>query len=223
MLDMQPVIAILPELKTALFETFYMLSITISLGILLGGIVGTVLYITRAGSMSENKWLNTVLNAVVNFIRSFPFLILAISIVPLTRLIVGTSIGTTAAIVPMTISCIPYFARFVEAALLEVNRGVIEAAQAMGATKFQIIHKVLFSEARSGIANAITIISISYFSYSTIVGIVGGGGIGDFAIRYGFHRFETDILIFTVFIIILIVQTIQFTGNYFVKKLDKRL
>lgn len=219
----EKVIGVWPEIQTALGETFYMLSVTIVLGIIFGGIVGTALYLTREGSISSNKLLNGVLNAVVNFIRSFPFLILAISIVPLTRLIVGTSIGTTAAIVPMTISCIPYFARFVEAALLEVNRGVIEAAEAMGATKFQIVHKVLFSEARAAIVNSITIVTVSYFSYSTIVGIVGGGGIGDFAIRYGFHRFETDILIVTVLIIIFIVQIIQFTGNYFVKRLDKRI
>ncbi|MDM1342527.1 MULTISPECIES: methionine ABC transporter permease [Acinetobacter] len=219
----EKVIGVWPEIQTALGETFYMLSVTIVLGIIFGGIVGTALYLTREGSISSNKLLNGVLNAVVNFIRSFPFLILAISIVPLTRLIVGTSIGTTAAIVPMTISCIPYFARFVEAALLEVNRGVIEAAEAMGATKFQIVHKVLFSEARAAIVNSITIVTVSYFSYSTIVGIVGGGGIGDFAIRYGFHRFETDILIITVLIIIFIVQIIQFTGNYFVKHLDKRI
>lgn len=218
----EKVMGVWPEIQTALGETFYMLSVTILLGIIFGGIVGTALYLTRDGSISSNQLVNGILNAVVNFIRSFPFLILAISIVPLTRLIVGTSIGTTAAIVPMTISCIPYFARFVEAALLEVNRGVIEAAEAMGATKFQIIHKVLFSEARAAIVNSITIVTVSYFSYSTIVGIVGGGGIGDFAIRYGFHRFETDILIFTVLIIIFIVQIIQFTGNYFVKRLDKR-
>src|SRR5690606_35051205 len=180
----EKVIGIWPEIQTALGETFYMLSVTIFLGIIFGGIVGTALYLTREGSISSNNLVNGILNAVVNFIRSFPFLILAISIVPLTRLIVGTSIGTTAAIVPMTISCIPYFARFVEAALLEVNRGVIEAAEAMGATKFQIVHKVLFSEARAAIVNSITIVTVSYFSYSTIVGIVGGGGIGDFAIRY---------------------------------------
>jgi|SRR5690606_12816346 len=216
------VIPVIPELKVAILQTFYMVSVTVILGVIFGTLVGTLLYLTRTGSISANKPMNTILNAIVNFIRSFPFLILAIAIVPLTRLIVGTSIGTTAAIVPLTISCIPYFARFVESALLEVNRGVIEAAQAMGATKFQIVHKVLFSEARSGLANAITIITISYFSYSTIVGIVGGGGIGDFAIRYGFYRFETTVLIVTIAIIILIVQLIQFTGNYIVKKLDKR-
>ena len=216
------VIPVIPELKVAILQTFYMVSVTVILGVIFGTLVGTLLYLTRTGSISANKPMNTILNAIVNFIRSFPFLILAIAIVPLTRLIVGTSIGTTAAIVPLTISCIPYFARFVESALLEVNRGVIEAAQAMGATKFQIVHKVLFSEARSGLANAITIITISYFSYSTIVGIVGGGGIGDFAIRYGFYRFETTVLIVTIAIIILIVQLIQFAGNYIVKKLDKR-
>lgn len=217
------IIPVLPEIQKALFETFYMVSVTVILGVLLGSIVGTLLYITREGSFAQNKWANSILNSVVSFIRSFPFLILAICVVPLSRLIVGTSIGTSAAIVPLTISCIPYFARFVESALLEVNRGVIEAAQAMGATKFQIVTKVLFSEARSNIVNAITIVTISYFSYSTIVGIVGGGGIGDFAIRYGFYRFETDILIFTVAIIIIIVQAIQFLGNFFVKVLDKRI
>ena len=220
---LESIIPVLPEIQKALFETFYMVSVTVVLGVLLGSGVGTLLYITREGSFAQNKWVNSILNSVVSFIRSFPFLILAICVVPLSRLIVGTSIGTSAAIVPLTISCIPYFARFVESALLEVNRGVIEAAQAMGATKFQIVTKVLFSEARSNLVNAITIVTISYFSYSTIVGIVGGGGIGDFAIRYGFYRFETDILIFTVAIIILIVQAVQFIGNFFVRVLDKRI
>lgn len=217
------ILPVLPEIQKALLETLYMVSVTVILGVIIGSIVGTLLYITREGSFAENKWINSILNSVVSFIRSFPFLILAITVVPLSRLIVGTSIGTSAAIVPLTISCIPYFARFLESALLEVNRGVIEAAQAMGATKFQIVTKVLFSEAQSNIVNAITIVTISYFSYSTIVGIVGGGGIGDFAIRYGFYRFETDILIFTVAIIIVIVQLVQFIGNFFVKILDKRI
>lgn len=217
------IIPILPEIKKALFETLYMVSITVFLGVLLGLFVGTLLYISREGSFAENKWVNSILNSIVSFIRSFPFLILAIAVVPISRFIVGSSIGTSAAIVPLTISCVPYFARFVESALLEVNRGVIEAAQSMGATRYQIVTKVLFSEARSNIVNAITIVTISYFSYSTIVGIVGGGGIGDFAIRYGFYRFETEILIFTVAIIIVIVQALQIIGNYFVRILDKRI
>lgn len=217
------IIPILPEIQKALFETLYMVSITVFLGVLFGLIVGTLLYISREGSFAQNKLVNSILNSVVSFIRSFPFLILAIAVVPISRFIVGSSIGTSAAIVPLTISCVPYFARFVESALLEVNRGVIEAAQSMGATKYQIVTKVLFSEARSNIVNAITIVTISYFSYSTIVGIVGGGGIGDFAIRYGFYRFETEILIFTVAIIIVIVQAIQIIGNFFVRVLDKRI
>lgn len=217
------IIPILPEIQKALFKTLYMVSITVFLGVLFGLIVGTLLYISREGSFAQNKWVNSILNSVVSFIRSFPFLILAIAVVPISRFIVGSSIGTSAAIVPLTISCVPYFARFVESALLEVNRGVIEAAQSMGATKYQIVTKVLFSEARSNIVNAITIVTISYFSYSTIVGIVGGGGIGDFAIRYGFYRFETEILIFTVAIIIVIVQAIQIIGNFFVRVLDKRI
>lgn len=217
------IIPILPEIQKALFETLYMVSITVFLGVLFGLMVGTLLYISREGSFAQNKWVNSILNSLVSFIRSFPFLILAIAVVPISRFIVGSSIGTSAAIVPLTISCVPYFARFVESALLEVNRGVIEAAQSMGATKYQIVTKVLFSEARSNIVNAIIIVTISYFSYSTIVGIVGGGGIGDFAIRYGFYRFETEILIFTVAIIIVIVQAIQIIGNFFVRVLDKRI
>jgi D-methionine transport system permease protein len=219
----EEIIPVLPEIKLALWQTFYMVFTTVILGVLIGTPVGTLLYLTRNGSLVKSPVFNTVLNAVVNLVRSIPFLILTIAIIPLTRLIVGTSIGTTAAIVPMVISCIPYFARFVESTLLEVNRGVIEAAESMGANRFQVIWKVLYSEARAGLVNSITIITISYFSYSTIVGIVGGGGIGDFAIRYGFYRYETGIMIFTIFIIVILVQIVQFTGNFFVRKLDKRL
>lgn len=219
----EEIIPVLPEIKIALWQTIYMVFTSVALGVLLGTPVGTILYLTRQGSLVESKTINTILNAAVNLIRSFPFLILTIAIFPLTRLIVGTSIGTTAAIVPMTISCIPYFARFVESNLLEVNRGVIEAAESMGANRFQIVWKVLYTEARSGLVSSITIVTISYISYSTIVGIVGGGGIGDFAIRYGFYRYETEIMIFTILIIVIMVQIVQFTGNFLVRKLDKRI
>lgn len=219
----EEIIPVLPEIKIALWQTIYMVFTSVALGVLLGTPVGTILYLTRQGSLVESKTINTILNAAVNLIRSFPFLILTIAIIPLTRLIVGTSIGTTAAIVPMTISCIPYFARFVESNLLEVNRGVIEAAESMGANRFQIVWKVLYTEARSGLVSSITIVTISYISYSTIVGIVGGGGIGDFAIRYGFYRYETEIMIFTILIIVIMVQIVQFTGNFLVRKLDKRI
>ncbi|MGX9134884.1 methionine ABC transporter permease [Rummeliibacillus sp. JY-2-4R] len=219
----ETIIPVLPEIKVALGQTLYMVITSVFLGVLFGAPVGTLLYLTREGSLVGTPAFSTILNAVVNLVRSFPFLILTIAIIPLTRLIVGTSIGTTAAIVPMTISCIPYFARFVESSLLEVNRGVIEAAESMGANRFQVIWKVLYSEARAGLVNAITIVTVSYISYSTIVGIVGGGGIGDFAIRYGFYRYETEIMVFTILIIVVLVQLVQFTGNFLVRKLDKRL
>jgi D-methionine transport system permease protein len=123
----------------------------------------------------------------------------------------------------MAINSIPYFARFIEQVLLEVNRGVVEAAESMGANRFQIIWKVLYTEACSGIANSITIITVSFLSYSTVAGLVGGGGIGDFAIRYGYYRYQTDVMFFTVMLIVFFVQSFQFTGNYFVRKLDKRI
>jgi D-methionine transport system permease protein len=164
-----------------------------------------------------------MLNGIVNIVRSFPFLLLLIAMLPVTRLIVGTGLGTTAATVPMVVNSIPYFARFVEQVLLEVNRGVVEAAQSMGATRRQIIWKVLYSEARSGIANSITILTVSFLGYSTVAGLVGGGGIGDFAIRYGYYRYETDVMIFTIILIVGFVQVLQFTGNTVVRRLDKRI
>ena len=212
-----------PEIVEALGQTFYMLIITIPLAVLLGTPVGTLLYLTRPGSFFKASKLYIVLNGLVNLVRSFPFLILMIAMIPVTRLIVGTALGTTAAIVPMVINSIPYFARFVEQALLEVNRGVVEAAESMGANRLQIIWKVLYVEARSGIANSITILTVSFLSYSTVAGLVGGGGIGDFAIRYGYYRYQTDVMFFTIFLIVAFVQVLQFSGNAVVRKLDKRI
>ena len=217
------IIPVLPEMKLALWQTFYMVTVSVILGVILGTLVGTLLYLTREGSLLKLPAFNLILNAFVNIFRSVPFLLLTIAIIPFTRLFVGTAIGTTAAIVPMTISCIPYFARLIESTFLEVNRGVIEAAESMGANRFQLVWKVLYSEARAGIANNITIVTVSFISYSTIVGIVGGGGIGDFAIRYGYNRYETEIMMITILIIIVIVQIVQSVGNLVVKKLDKRI
>lgn len=214
---------ILPEMQLALWQTFYMVAVSVTIGVILGTLVGTLLYITRPGSLLKMPATNAVLNVFVNIFRSIPFLLLTIAIIPFTRLIVGTAIGTTAAIVPMTISCIPYFARLIESTLLEVNRGVIEAAESMGANRFQLVWKILYSEARAGFANNITILTVSFISYSTIVGIVGGGGIGDFAIRYGYNRYDTEIMMITIVLIIVIVQVIQSVGNIIVKRLDKRI
>lgn len=215
--------AVLPEMQLALWQTFYMVVVSVTLGVLFGTFVGTLLYLTRQGSILKMPKINGILNVSVNIFRSIPFLLLTIAIIPFTRLIVGTAIGTTAAIVPMTISCIPYFARLIESTLLEVNRGVIEAAESMGANRIQLIWKVLYSEARAGIANNITIVTVSFISYSTIVGIVGGGGIGDFAIRYGYNRYDTEIMMITILLIIVIVQAVQSLGNFIVRKLDKRI
>jgi len=217
------IVLVWPEILEALGESFYMLVITVPSAVLLGTPLGTLLYFTRPGSQANSPRLYVLLNGAVNLIRSFPFLILMIAMIPLTRLIVGTALGTTAATVPMIVFCVPYFARFVEQTLLEVNRGVIEAAVSMGATRPQIIWKVLYAEARSGIANSITILTVSFLSYSTVAGLVGGGGIGDFAIRYGYYRYETDVMFFTILLIVVFVQAFQFTGNLIVRRLDKRI
>jgi D-methionine transport system permease protein len=159
---------------------------------------------------------------VVNVIRSFPFIILLVVLGPLTRGIAGTSIGPLAAAVPLSFAAIPYFARLVEQNLREVPKGVIEAAHAMGASELQIIARVLLLEARSGLVLALTVLAISFLSYTAVAGVVGGGGIGDLAIRYGYYRYETDIMVFTVAILIIMVQAIQITGNRIAKRIDKR-
>lgn len=216
------VLAVWPEILVALGETLQMMIITLSVAILVGTPLGTLLYLMRPGSLIHTPRLYVILDGIINIIRSFPFLILLIAIIPLTRFIVGTAIGTMAVTVPLSICAIPEFARQIEQTLLEVNKGVVEAAESMGANTRQVIWKVLYSEARSGIANAITIISVSFLSYSTVAGLVGGGGIGDFAIRYGYYRYQVDIMVVTVIIIIIIVQILQTTGNFMVRKLDKR-
>jgi D-methionine transport system permease protein len=212
-----------PDITVAVEQTLYMLVITIPLAVLLGTPLGTVLFLTRPGSFVVAPRLYFVLNAIVNLARSFPFLILMIAMLPVTRLIVGTALGTTAATVPMVVNSIPYFARFIEQTLLDVNRGVIEAAQSMGANRRQIVWKVMYNEARSGIANAVTILTVSFLSYSTVAGLVGGGGIGDFAIRYGYYRYQTDVMILTILLIVVFVQVLQFSGNFAVRRLDKRI
>ncbi|WP_228893161.1 methionine ABC transporter permease [Pseudoduganella aquatica] len=215
-------ISLLPELWTALGQTLTMLGIGLSAAVLIGGPLGVLLFLVADGQSLQNKPASLVLGWIVNTVRSFPFIILLVALVPLTRIIAGTSIGPLAAAVPLSIAAIPYFARMVEQALREVPRGVIEAAHAMGASELQIVLRVLLVEARSGLVLALTVLSISFLSYSAVAGVVGGGGIGDLAIRYGYYRFETDVMIATVAVLIAIVQTIQFTGNRIASRLDKR-
>ncbi|WP_338763879.1 methionine ABC transporter permease [Massilia sp. METH4] len=213
---------LLPELWTALGQTLTMLAIGLSAAVLLGGPLGVLLFLVSRGQPLQNRFAAAVLGWFVNTVRSFPFIILLVALVPLTRLIAGTSIGPLAASVPLSCAAIPYFARLVEQNLREVPRGVIEAAHAMGASELQIVLRVLLVEARSGLVLALTVLAISFLSYSAVAGVVGGGGIGDLAIRYGYYRFETEMMIATVVLLVLIVQLIQFTGGRLARRLDKR-
>jgi len=216
------VIDMLPEMGTAITETLTMLAIGLSAAVLLGGPLGVLLFLFSDGQSLHNRPAALALGWLVNTVRSFPFIILLVALVPFTRVIAGTSIGPLAAAVPLSFAAIPYFARMVEQSLREVPRGVIEAAHAMGASEMQIVLRVLLVEARSGLVLALTVLAVSFLSYSAVAGVVGGGGIGDLAIRYGYYRFETDIMIATVAILIAMVQLIQFTGNRIAQRIDKR-
>ena len=202
-------------------ETCYMVAASTIISTLIGLPLGVILTVTRNGHILENAPVNAVLGAIVNATRSTPFIILMVAIIPLTRIIVGSSIGTTAAIVPLTISAAPFIARIIESSLLEIDHGVIEAAQAMGASPLQIINKVLLPEALHSIVLGITLAIISLIGYSAMAGALGGGGLGDLAIRYGYQRFRVDIMIATVVVLIAQVQIVQSCGNYISKKLNK--
>lgn len=215
-------IALLPELWVALGQTALMLGIGLSAAVLIGGPLGIWLFLLGPGQSLANRPVFAVVNWLVNTVRSFPFIILLVALVPLTRVVAGTSIGPLAASVPLSCAAIPYFARLVEQSLREVPRGVIEAAHAMGASELQIVLRVLIVEARSGLVLGLTVLAISFLSYSAIAGVVGGGGIGDLAIRYGYYRFQTDVMVITVAILVVLVQIIQFAGNRIAQRLDKR-
>jgi len=210
---------ILSLLLNATLETIYMVAIASLLAILVGLPLGTILYVTRKGNILEQAAANQMLSAIVNMTRSIPFIILMIAVIPFTRLLIGSSIGTNAAIVPLSLAAIPFLARVVENALLEVNKGLIEAATAMGATVWQIIMKVLIPEALPGIINGLTLTIISLIGYSAMAGAVGGGGLGDLAIRYGYQRFDVTMMLMTIAIMIVFVQAIQYFGDKIAKQL----
>jgi len=203
------------------WETMYMVVVSTALATLIGLPLGVILTVTRSNHILPNRAINSVLGAIVNAARSTPFIILMVAIIPLTRFIVGSSIGTTAAIVPLTISAAPFVARIIESSLLEIDPGVIEAAQAMGASPMQIIMKVLLPEAMHSIVLGITLAIISLIGYSAMAGALGGGGLGDLAIRYGYQRFRLDIMIITVVVLIVMVQAMQSLGDYISAKLNK--
>ncbi|EGQ8414466.1 ABC transporter permease [Vibrio parahaemolyticus] len=206
----------------ATWETLYMVAVAGVVGFAVGIPLGVVLHITKKGGLLENTKLNSTLGAVVNIGRSVPFLVLMVAIIPVTKMLVGTFIGTTAAIVPLTIGAIPFVARLIEGALLEVPTGLVEAAQSMGATPTQIITKVLLPEAMPTIVNSVTITLVTLVSYSAMAGTVGGGGLGDVAIRYGFHRYDITIMAVTVVMLIVLVQIIQSIGDAVVRRVDHR-
>ena len=210
------------ELWVATGQTFMMLAIGLTAAVLIGGPLGILLFLLGPGQSLENKPAFLVLNWLVNTVRSFPFIILLVALVPFTRVIAGTSIGPLAAAVPLSFAAIPYLARLVDQCLREVPRGVIEAAHAMGATELQIVWRVLLVEARSGLVLALTVLAVSFLSYSAVAGVVGGGGIGDLAIRYGYYRFQTDVMVLTVALLVVLVQILQFVGNTTASRLDKR-
>lgn len=210
------------EIWVAIGETAFMVGFSIIAALLVGLPVGTFLFLCRKGQILENQFFFSSLNLLVNIIRSFPFLLLVIFMIPFTRFVMGTAIGTAAATLPMMVIAIAHYSRLVEQSLLDVPKGIIDAAIAMGASVKDIVFKFLYVEARSTLVLSMTTSTISFISYSTIMGVVGGGGIGDFAIRYGYMQFKADLMLYVIIIMIVFVQIIQFSGIQLARKLDKR-
>lgn len=206
----------------SLGETMYMVAVSSFLSAFFGIPLGVLLLVTDKGHILENAAINKPLGAVVNMLRSIPFIILMVAIIPLTRIIAGSSIGTTAACVPLTLAAIPFAGRLVETALKEVPFGLVEAAQSMGASPFQIIYKVLIPEALPTIIDSMTNVIVNLISYSAMAGAIGGGGLGDLAIRYGYQRFRLDVMLATIAILVIVVQLIQSLGNYLARRVNKK-
>jgi len=219
---LQKLVGILPELLQASKETGLMFAIGLAAALIVGGALGVFLYLWNKDGLLENRWLHFIFGWLVNITRSFPFVILMITVIPLTKKLAGTSIGPLAAAVPLSIAAIAYFARLVELALNEVPRGVIEAAESMGASPLKIVFSVLLVEARSPLVLAFTTLAVSFLSYTAAAGIVGGGGIGDLAIRFGYYQFQTEIMVATTLFLVLLVQTIQVSGSLLARRLDHR-
>lgn len=208
---------ILKAFNETVFMTFY----STIFSVIFGFILAVILTISAEDGLRPNKLVYKILDVIINILRSFPFIILMVFIIPLTRAIVGTSIGKEAAIVPLTFAAAPFVARIIESSLREVDKGVIEAAKSFGASDFQIIFKVMLKEAVPSIVSGLTLTIISIIGYSAMAGTVGGGGLGYLAVSYGYQRFQKDVMIITVIILIIIVQALQMLGNYLYKKLNK--
>ncbi|CAM3685077.1 methionine ABC transporter permease [Cytobacillus oceanisediminis] len=221
-MQLDSLLSILPELNKAFFETIYMVGISIVIAIVVGLPTGVLLFVTDKGLFMENTAFKNIVGFIVNMVRSIPFIILLIALLPLANLITGTTIGPTAASVSLSVAAIPFFARMVEQSLREIDKGVIEAAVAVGASPWMIIKDVLVPEAKPGIVQGITITVISLVAYSAMAGIVGGGGVGDLAIRFGYYRYDNTVMFTTVIILICLVQIFQFAGDRIARLVDKR-
>lgn len=221
-IDIQHVIEMWPDILKAFNQTLYMIGVSLTVAIVIGLPLGIVLFITDRGLILENRFLKSTLGFIVNLVRSIPFIILLVALLPLTQIIVGSKIGPEAASVSLSVAAIPFFARIVETSLREIDKGVIEASVAVGATPWMIIKDVLLPEAKSSIVQGITMTIISLVAYSAMAGVVGGGGIGDLAIRFGYYRYDDTIMIVTVVILIVLVQIVQQLGDWTAKAIDKR-
>ena len=215
--------AMIELLKSGVDETLYMTLVSTLIAYVIGVPLGVILFVTDIKGICKNRIINFFTGAIINLIRSVPFLILLVALLPLTRIIVGTTIGADATIVPLVVAAAPFVARMVESSLKEVDSGVIEAAKAMGSSKLQIITKVIIPEAKPSLLIGATIAISTILGYSAMAGFVGGGGLGAIAINYGYYRYKTDVMLITVAFLVLIVQLFQEAGLKFVNRIDKRL
>lgn len=215
-------ISLWPDLQKAIGETLLMVGITMVFAVLVGIPLGLLLFLTRDGGLTPKPLLNRAVAAAVNALRSFPFIILMVLLIPVARVVVGTSIGPRAAALALSVAAIPFFARLVEQNLREVPRGVLDAAIASGASTAQIIRHVLLPEARPGLIGSFTITATGFIAYSAVAGAIGAGGLGDLAIRYGYYRFETDVMVWCVVVMFVLVQGTQWIGDWLVRRLDRR-
>jgi len=211
-----------PEVGQACLDTLSMLGAALGFTVLMGLPLGVLLYLTGQRQLLASPLVYRVLSVVVNVLRSMPFIILLIVLIPLTQVVAGTSLGVPGAIPPLVIGCTPFFARLVEIALREVDRGLVEATQSMGGSTWQIVWHTVLPEARTGLIAAVTVTAIVLVDYTAMAGVVGGGGLGDLAIRFGYQRFQTDVMVVTVLLLIVLVQVLQVSGDRLVRRFTRR-
>lgn len=212
----------LPEIWDATKDTLYMMAASLVFTIIFGLIIGIILFLTSRRQLLHQPFVYGLLSLIVNVLRSVPFVILMIMIMPLTKLITGTTLGVEGSIPPLVVAATPFFARLVETSLREVDRGVIEAAQAMGASKWDIVRRVLLRESSPSLLAAVTITAVTLVSYTAMSGVIGGGGLGDLALRYGYQRFQTDVMLVTVALLIVLVQVLQTIGDSLVRRYSRK-